>query len=550
MLVKIQVSVIKESTRPIPDVEIVKRYIDSHNINTPDVNNVSPMTAINAKHNFVINMISDKTIQSMCKNTISVVDRVLNRINLFAVELQKSAGDQENTFFAKSIEALSEIYIKYHRNIKGIENDDLDAANLQTAEIACFYEKSIPAIHMETHNMIDGIMQSLRHNTEENDENIVSLKNKCRTILESVDTLYKDKRSLYEISELGDILTKIDATSLFSSVLDAVMKDIHMVDGKLDPANSYTFTSYIVLWIALYYRTEPGRETHSLSYDRLIMVDEAQTLMPMEIELLRRINYNVKLNLFGDVYQHVQDEKGMDKWPTEKFEKYDFKYYCLENNYRNAEPITRYCNEKLGFNMLPIGLSGEEVDEITVKTWSEAGNAICERLEKRNKDMRVAVIYRESSINDSLKKIRDIYDCNVIDNNNCNISNEKVNLVRVKYVKGIEFDEVIVVNSGKFSKEELYIAYTRALSKLNIINIDKAIAKIEETKTIDSENITENVAEENRNNVASIGIITGEKDHKVKATSSVNGVSARSNGKKYFKKFFSKAMWKKNRKLQ
>ena len=58
------------------------------------------------------------------------------------------------------------------------------------------------------------------------------------------------------------------------------------------------------------------------------------------------------------------------------------------------------------------------------------------------------------------------------DMNHSEISKDQVNLVRVRYVKGIEFDEVIVVDSGKMEREEKYIAYTRALTKLTVIHIE------------------------------------------------------------------------------
>ena len=49
------------------------------------------------------------------------------------------------------------------------------------------------------------------------------------------------------------------------------------------------------------------------------------------------------------------------------------------------------------------------------------------------------------------------------------ITKEKVALMYVDEVKGIEFDKVYVV-SNKMGKNEKYIAYTRALSELIVVN--------------------------------------------------------------------------------
>ena len=109
--------------------------------------------------------------------------------------------------------------------------------------------------------------------------------------------------------------------------------------------------------------------------------------------------------------------------------------------------------------------------------WQNFEKIIDKALKERVPGNRVAIIFKEDTVPKELSSIRDRYACNVIDMNHSEISKDQVNLVRVRYVKGIEFDEVIVLDSGKMEREEKYIAYTRALTKLTVIHIGGNTAK-------------------------------------------------------------------------
>lgn len=272
--------------------------------------------------------------------------------------------------------------------------------------------------------------------------------------------------------------------SLCEEILKKVMEEIQDFNKKISVNNSYSFTKYLILWIYLYINYDPESDFKPFSRDRLIMIDEAQTLMPLEIELIKKINYKVALDLFGDTNQRVPEEKGMSVWPERIIDGYGFKYFELVNNYRNSAAITSFCNKNLNLNMTPVNLQGMVVKTLSFESWGGAVRAVEKEIQSRNKEYRTAIIYKRQSVNNALRHIRDDNFCNEINGQNSDITKGKVNFVRVRYVKGVEFDSVIVLDSGKFSKEELYIAYTRALSKLTVIKIEKDNRDYEENEGV------------------------------------------------------------------
>ncbi len=400
--------------------------------------------------------------------------------------------------------------------IEDIEEDDdyIDTANTQSAGgirdnteafnyltgLSAFVRKIPAAVDDEiirrnyeiaygAYKIISEVMQDLNHIKEYlEDINQEAIKNISvlstdifKKIINGVSRISKDLNRLenqcsmaQDYSEVFDMLESSHSrVSLCEEILRKVMEEIHDFNKKITVSNSYSFTRYLILWIYLYINYDPESDFKPFSRDRLIMIDEAQTLMPMEIELIKKVNYKVALDLFGDTNQRVPEEKGMSVWPERIIDGYGFKYYELNNNYRNSAAITSFCNKNLNLKMVPVNLPGIMVKTISLEGWGDAVKKVEKELKSRDKEYRTAIIYKRQSVNNALRHIRDDNYCNEINGQNSTITKAKVNFVRVRYVKGVEFDSVIVLDSGKFSKEELYIAYTRALSRLTVIKIEK-----------------------------------------------------------------------------
>ena len=186
---------------------------------------------------------------------------------------------------------------------------------------------------------------------------------------------------------------------------------------------------------------------------KYIYVDEAQDLSAAEINLITKLNYvktedkNVKkpvMNLFGDIRQKVSAQ-GISDW-TALGDKYNI---CnLNENFRNPNQVIEYCNSHLPFKMETVGVDMKEVSQY---------ENIDEFLSKKELEIQdiVFIVKDEYAVND-LKKLMEMHNISAPD------------IYTVKDVKGLEFKEVCVFDQ-KMNDNEKYIAYTRALIKLNVI---------------------------------------------------------------------------------
>lgn len=149
--------------------------------------------------------------------------------------------------------------------------------------------------------------------------------------------------------------------------------------------------------------------------------------------------------------------------------------YELSENYRNTNQITDYCNQSFGMHMLQTGVKGRDVKEIIRNRLEHTLS------ELKAGDERVAIILP-----------RCVRKADYIDNAQLpsrisslmgsEIDNGRIAVVYVDEVKGVEFDRVFVVPNG-MTKNEKYIAYTRALSDLTIVYDD-------ELDEVDSEDVS------------------------------------------------------------
>ncbi len=181
-----------------------------------------------------------------------------------------------------------------------------------------------------------------------------------------------------------------------------------------------------------------------------VFVDEGQDLSPCEYALLRKINKKAAFNVFGDVEQNITPFRGVGSW-RETFP--EFAVYGLNQNYRNTNQIVNYVAEKLRLDMQSIGYDGPEVERITPREISKFF---------REKKGLKAIICAERSKGEYLRKTyNDIGEKG-------KISPSKINVMTVYESKGLEFTSVVVIDEG-MSTGEKYIAYTRALQSLAVV---------------------------------------------------------------------------------
>ena len=207
--------------------------------------------------------------------------------------------------------------------------------------------------------------------------------------------------------------------------------------------------------------------------DSLIAIDEAQNYTVEEIKLFREINGDsLVLNLFGDIHQKVEDEKGISTWDDLRVLG-PFQTHFLNENYRNALQITEECNQRFGFDMEAINVKGTGV--IEYRSISEFDSSIKKYLNKTSYEGLCCIIVKfqeEAKIfSENFSYFTDRI--NNMTDGQAELSRTKWNLLLVSQAKGLEFESVIVL-SGRMTRNEKYIAFTRALDELIVFDLQYA----------------------------------------------------------------------------
>ena len=183
----------------------------------------------------------------------------------------------------------------------------------------------------------------------------------------------------------------------------------------------------------------------------LVFIDEGQDISANEYQLLKRINSSAAFNVYGDLAQNITEFRGLHSWNEIAIND----VYQLNQNYRNTNQIVDYVSNHLGLNMQAIGFDGPAVCKIGIR----GVNGFF----KDKKGLK-AVIVSESTAERLRRKS---YNCIA---QTGRISRSKINFMTVYESKGLEFTSVTVCDDG-MTPNEKYIAYTRALKELAVIEL-------------------------------------------------------------------------------
>ncbi len=180
-----------------------------------------------------------------------------------------------------------------------------------------------------------------------------------------------------------------------------------------------------------------------------LFVDEAQDISLAEYEVLKKVNGRAAFNVFGDLKQNITSFRGVGDWAA-----LQGTVYNLNLNYRNTNQIVEFVADKLGIDMQAIGFDGDPVEKIDVRKvgkYLSETSGLC------------AVIVSEDSFEKYRRKSYNVL------RETGKISKTKINYMTVYESKGLEFTAVAVAD-GDMTENEKYIAYTRALKNLALIN--------------------------------------------------------------------------------
>lgn len=225
----------------------------------------------------------------------------------------------------------------------------------------------------------------------------------------------------------------------------------------------YQCTPYLYLQAMYLYRGAPN--VHG---EALLAIDEVQSFAPEELRLLKNINKGVVFNLYGDIHQHIEGTKGVDRW-----EEYDPvlkpDYYEMQENYRNASQITEYCNRVFEMKMVAINTPGKGVHEInSERTFHDT---MLLQLMSGNRAGLSAVLVSNAAeakalLSEFSKYAEKFHD---MTGDDFTLHRTRWNIITINDAKGLEFSTVFVLG-GRMTKNQRYIACTRALDELFVYN--------------------------------------------------------------------------------
>ena len=192
---------------------------------------------------------------------------------------------------------------------------------------------------------------------------------------------------------------------------------------------------------------------------RFMFIDEGQDYSYMEYKLLSALGSNKTVfNIFGDIQQVTNHGHGMSDWRSLK-ELFSFKMFYLEENYRNSNQITRYCNNKFSLSMKEIGINAVEVKEISKDEFEYEIVT-----DSKPQDERWIILLDRSV---DKKKFIKALPTNRLTSDQ--IGSSDISVMYVDEIKGFEFDRVYAVSSN-MNDNMKYVAYTRALNELLVVN--------------------------------------------------------------------------------
>ena len=380
-----------------------------------------------------------------------------------ATELQYVYDNVTLEETAEILQSLKEIWSESNNKISELES----ALKNPSDYLGKKFEKEISAINnlinisIEIINDNGGYIKNLlpAYNLF---NNVINLGKSTQKLFEN----YPSEMSSQEEEKLkSQLLLFSNRINFYQRLFNLCSKQI-LEEFNIKLCSKYKHYWYLSLYC--HYLTKPLKAT-GIKY---LFIDEAQDLSQSEIELIKKLNTNqdnpdVYLNLFGDTNQMVtlhgiKDWQEIDIIPT---------IHILDENFRNTNQVIDYCCEKLNINMKTIGVDLDPVNEY---------ESLSDVLKLANTFSRDSVfIVKNEYYKKDLQQLLLSYKIEGCEN-----------IYTVKTVKGLEFKEVFVFDSG-MTESEKYISYTRSLTKLNVIKTLPAITNRKEKLFIQGSDILE-----------------------------------------------------------
>lgn len=396
--------------------------------------------------------VEKQTIMDALSEVREEIDKLSGPIRrLLSGDTLKKAQNREDELQKKN-EELEKLLIIWNNAQNAVDTfDTIDAA------IAYFDEKKVLKSGNSAIEYLAKYRRAKRSIFEQN-----AIKEKLQQEIDkeqsesSAKGLILTQDEYKQVIELKNKYQKDITLQVFNVLFNRVIADkLAELDMKR-PDRIYRYELYArVIFARMLWDKTVGEE-------ELICVDEGQDVSFGEYEAIIEQNADNKTyyNVYGDLNQRIKQGRGLATWEQLKT-KLIAHQYELNENYRNTNQITQYCNEVFNFDMTLTGVEGEPVRNITFKE-------MLEELAKSaaSKDRTAVILPRTMA---KTRVTRSPIVDTVKNNFSTKFDTSKVSVMYVDEIKGIEFDRVYVVDED-MERNERYIAFTRALDKLTIVH--------------------------------------------------------------------------------
>ena len=281
----------------------------------------------------------------------------------------------------------------------------------------------------------------------------------CIEEIQNIKKKYLDYNYFKEVKNQSDLLKK-NSENIINDTYVFIMNKIGVIKDSNGNIRALNCSPYLYLQILYQFQGTPNNVLESF-----LSIDEAQGIAPEEIRLLYNINSRqVTFNMFGDVHQHIDGTKGIDSWSDYK-DIIKFDMYEMQENYRNPSQITNFCNKEFEMEMLAINTPGKGVHEIASDE-EFFNEMISQLLDTRRTGLAAILVANDMEARYLLNRFgayADNFQDMTIEESS--FHRTRWNIINIDDAKGLEFSTVFVL-SGRMSKNEKYVAYTRALDEL------------------------------------------------------------------------------------
>lgn len=417
------------------EISLLKKSIDDNEVN---INNINEKLVSSSEIIDLVDKIeqykSDIKLFEKCKTNLELFGMIIDPIDKISTKY--------NEFYEKD---------KKYINIDNVYNLNLSMLSLinflgkRYADVEeKFYSELIKIID-ETISDIDSLNYEEYYNAK-NDVDSININDNPRSVMnESILLLFSNR---YNLKNIGQ-------NTFYRN-------DIVSILYILNKMNYSKLTGY-----------------------KYIYIDEAQDYNDVEIKIIKELEENPTMCIFGDYKQNITNNSMLRSDWNSLIKIVDAKaeYYELNENYRNTTNVVNYCNENLNTNMKAIGYDGLDVQVID----SLNVNQLIEHAREHDE----AIIANDDNILDILK-------------------NKNIECYNVFDVKGLEFRNALIIDNDLTSNEK-YVGYTRTLNNLTIVHEVSGYIKSDsdnEEKSVTNIKSFDNIKEEIINKANSKGYIT------------------------------------------